>query len=148
MKTDIADKLIIKGLLARGYPITGIADKLKMPRSRAVKLMLTDKEYPSLKLLSRVNGNNAVQECWPDIVYMLERNASIYAVAEKLSLRYSDLKEHLMKTKYRERLQLNSTFSIRLKKDVKELLLGQSLTRGYSSLGGYITAILTKQARA
>jgi hypothetical protein len=134
--------------LARGYPITGIADKLKMSRSHAVKLMLTDKEYPSLKLLSRVNGRNSVMECWPDIVYMLERDAKVHTVAEKLSLRYSDLKEHLLKTKYKERLQLNSTFSIRLKKDVKELLLGQSLVKGYSSLGGYITAILTKQARA
>ncbi len=148
MKTDIADKLIIKGLLARGYPITGVADKIGLPRSKVVKLMLKDKEYPSLKLLSALNGRNAVEENWTDIYYMLERNATIYAIAERYCIRLKDLKEYLSKTKYKERLELNSTFSIRLKKDVKQLLLGQSLTRGYSSLCGYITAILTKQARA
>jgi hypothetical protein len=148
MKTDIADKLIIKGLLARGYPITGIADKLGLYRCNISKLMAKDKEYPSLKLLSVVNGQNAVKENWPDIVYKLERNASTEAIAGQYFIRIKDLREYMATTKYKDRLQTTVHLNIRLKKDVKELLLGQSLTRGYSSLGEYIKAILTKQARS
>lgn len=148
MKTDIADKLIIKGLLARGYPITGIADKLGVYRCNISQLMAKDKDYPGLKKLSIENGQNAVKENWTDIVYKLERNASTEAIAEQYFIRLKDLREYMATTKYKDRLKRTVLLTVRLQNDVKELLLSQSLIKGYPSFSAYITSILTKQARA